>query len=55
MSNVTDQPQTLFLTDINLIEAQHWVDLISGVDCNGQEMILEPYQTVWISNRTGQR
>ena len=55
VSNVTDQPQTLFLTDINLIEAQHWVDLISGADCNGQEMTLEPYQTVWISNRTGHR
>lgn len=50
ISNVSDQPQLLHLTDINLIEAQQWSDLISGEDCASSELLLEPYRTVWISN-----
>ncbi|MFK7831520.1 MAG: sugar phosphorylase [Congregibacter sp.] len=50
VSNVSDAAKVLQLTEINLIEAQDWTDLISGSDCNGQELTLAPYQTVWISN-----
>lgn len=55
VSNVSREPVTLQLSDINLIEAQHWVDLLSGADCNGQLMTLSPYQTVWISNQIDHR
>ncbi|WOJ93417.1 sugar phosphorylase [Congregibacter variabilis] len=55
VSNVSNEPEYLQLTDINLIEAQDWSDLISGEDCNKQQMLLEPYQTVWISNRRDHR
>jgi sucrose phosphorylase len=50
ISNVSNEAEHLQLSDINLIEAQDWSDLISGEDCNKQQMLLEPYQTVWISN-----
>lgn len=50
ISNISDSPQQLQLSDINLIEAQEWMDLIGGADCQGESMDLAPYQTVWISN-----
>ncbi len=50
VSNVSCEPKTLHLSDINLIEAQQWSDLISGKDCDTSSMLLAPYQTVWISN-----
>lgn len=50
ISNVSDEPQQLQLSDINLIEAQDWSDLIEGADCSGESLTLRPYQTVWISN-----
>ncbi|MEL7045633.1 MAG: sugar phosphorylase [Pseudomonadota bacterium] len=50
ISNVSPEPQTLQLSDINLIEAQQWSDLISGEDCESNELVLAPYRTVWISN-----
>lgn len=50
ISNVSNESQALQLSEINLIEAQDWSDLISGEDCNTQQILLGPYQTVWISN-----
>ncbi len=52
LSNITDQEQKIVLTDINLIEMDNWVDLISNVELQqGQKtLILEPYQSVWLSN-----
>ena len=50
ISNISCEPQVLHLTDINLIEAQQWSDLISGEDCASPEIVLAPYRTVWISN-----
>ncbi|WP_439100658.1 sugar phosphorylase [Congregibacter sp.] len=55
ITNVSNEAEYLPLSDINLIEAQDWSDLISGEDCNKQQMLLEPYQTVWISNRRDHR
>lgn len=55
ISNISAQPQQLNLTEINLIEYEHWTDLISGEDCNGAFMQLAPYRTVWISNRRDHR
>lgn len=52
--NISTEPQSLRLTDINLIETEHWCDLISGerfVELD-REIMLTPYQSVWISNIT---
>ena len=52
VSNVTAEPQNLNLGDINLIENTVWFDLIAGeeIDFSTGTIILQPYQTVWISN-----
>ncbi|MBW8190393.1 sugar phosphorylase [Neiella marina] len=52
VSNVSDEPQTLNLGDINLIEGTDWFDLIAQkpVLPSRLEMELAPYQTVWITN-----
>lgn len=50
--NVSDQPQTVLLSSINLIVTDHWRDLISDSEisnCN-EELVLTPYQSLWISN-----
>lgn len=51
--NISDQPQTLRLSDINLIITDQWRDLISCAtyDQPSDTVELEPYQGVWISNR----
>ena len=51
--NISDQVQTMRLSDINLIATDSWRDLISGqvFDSTEQELSLQPYQSVWISNR----
>jgi sucrose phosphorylase len=50
--NITAEEQAINLADINLIGTDKWTDLISGEhyeDLGGQ-LILTPYQFVWISN-----
>ncbi len=52
ISNITDQVMELPLAELNLIGTETWFDLIDGeviADINAV-MLLEPYQTVWISN-----
>lgn len=51
--NITDEPQTLALQDVNLIELDEWHDLITGHKfVNPREMLeLAPYEFVWITNR----
>lgn len=51
--NISDQPQTLRLSEINLIVTDEWHDLISGTAYSepGDSIDLQPYQAVWISNR----
>ena len=53
LSNVTLKTHTLQLSSINLIQTDHWVDLISGQDIPSNFGIIElaPLQTVWISNK----
>ena len=53
ISNVTDEPVSLMLSAINLISTNDWADLISGtaVDDIAGEILLSPYQTVWLSNQ----
>ncbi|MCG8412946.1 MAG: alpha-amylase family glycosyl hydrolase [Pseudomonadales bacterium] len=52
LSNVTNKPQTINLSDINLITTDEWRDLISEENYQdlAQQLTLRPYQTVWISN-----
>jgi sucrose phosphorylase len=51
--NITDQPQPLLLRELNLITTDHWYDLLTGTRCDaaGSEILMNPYQTLWISNR----
>ncbi|MET0106739.1 MAG: alpha-amylase, partial [Sedimenticola sp.] len=51
--NISDQPQILLLSDINLIGTDRWHELISGASISGlnESLELAPYQPVWISNR----
>jgi len=45
--------QALNLSDINLIDNENWVDLISQLPCDGlmQSVAMQPYQTLWITNQ----
>ncbi|MGB0450305.1 MAG: alpha-amylase, partial [Porticoccaceae bacterium] len=53
VSNISDSVQTLNLSDINLIDNENWIDLVSGLSCNQrmQSIEMQPYQTLWITNR----
>lgn len=51
--NISDQPQQLILSDLNLIDTDEWIDLLSGMkikDLNAT-LTLKPYQSLWLSNR----
>ncbi|MEM9092666.1 MAG: sugar phosphorylase [Cyanobacteria bacterium P01_F01_bin.53] len=50
--NLTSEPQTLVLREINLIVTDPWFDLISGkkIQPDEPELVLAPYQSVWITN-----
>jgi sucrose phosphorylase len=52
LNNVTSQPCTLNLSDINLIGTMQWCDLITGDDYTERSgtLTLQPYQTIWLSN-----
>jgi sucrose phosphorylase len=52
VSNISNQVQTLQLSDLNLIDTEDWFDLISGEKFGESNQIinLSPYQTVWITN-----
>jgi sucrose phosphorylase len=52
LNNITDQPQIINLSDINLISTDTWFDLL-GADYNDndEQIILDPYQSVWLCNR----
>lgn len=54
LHNVTDQEICIPVSSINLISLDTWVDLISGKDFSDirQDVILKPYQFVWLSNKT---
>ena len=52
ISNITDKPQSVALENVNLVSTVAWRDLISGTPVSeGQNQLeLDPYQTVWLSN-----
>lgn len=51
--NLSDQPQSLRLSDLNLVSTDTWVDLISGDSFEDitASYHLEPYQSLWITNK----
>ncbi|WP_392344859.1 sugar phosphorylase [Pseudoalteromonas prydzensis] len=51
--NISDEPQTLLLADLNLIDTEQWFELISAqaIDQGQQSFELAPYQPLWLSNR----
>jgi sucrose phosphorylase len=52
LNNVSDQIQHVPLSEINLIDTEDWVDLISGkpLDMMTADIVLAPYQSIWLSN-----
>ena len=52
VTNITPEPKTLSLRDINLFANTQWVDLLRDEEVNpeDEELVLQPYQTVWITN-----
>ncbi len=51
--NISDETQSLRLSDLNLITTDHWRDLISGTVYTEDTLDIElkPYATLWITNR----
>jgi sucrose phosphorylase len=56
VSNISSEVQPLSLEDINLIDTEQWWDLLGGQSLEGRAQVLElqPYQSVWITNQSGQ-
>lgn len=53
VSNISTEPQTLNLRELNLIDSEDWFDLLGDhpiEDCHGT-LTLDPYKSVWITNR----
>lgn len=52
ISNITDNTEILHLSDINLINADSWIDLISQqrLTAEALEVTLAPYQSLWLCN-----
>lgn len=53
LHNVNNTAVTISAAVLNLIEDQHWVDLLSDtiIDPKASEIIVAPYQCMWITNR----
>ncbi|MEM7794590.1 MAG: alpha-amylase family glycosyl hydrolase [Cyanobacteria bacterium P01_C01_bin.118] len=51
--NLSDQPHTLRLSELNLVNTDSWMDLISGERFEDLHAAyeLKPYQSVWLTNR----
>ena len=53
INNVTNHEVRVPVQSINLVSQDVWFDLISGItlDDDSQELVLDPYQCMWISNK----
>ena len=53
INNLSDRPQELHLSDINLICVDPWHDLLSDrvIEDISDRFILQPYQCAWITNQ----
>ncbi|TMO47982.1 sugar phosphorylase [Pseudoalteromonas ruthenica] len=52
--NISNQPQTLSLEDLNLVNTQPWCDLLSDIVYKDMSTCLSmrPYQAIWLTNTT---
>ncbi|MBT8150952.1 MAG: alpha-amylase, partial [Gammaproteobacteria bacterium] len=52
LNNVTNRPQQLLMSDLNLIDNESWFDLIgeNSYGNGSNEIVLEPYQSAWLTN-----
>ena len=52
ISNISNEPVALRLSELNLIVTDPWFDLLSDsiIDDVGEELELAPYQTIWLTN-----
>lgn len=50
--NISSTPQSLNLSDLNLIVTDNWQDLVTGniISDNDTSLTLEPYRFIWLSN-----
>lgn len=55
--NLSDRPQKLHASELNLVCTDPWCDLISGqiIDDLYATLVLEPYQSMWITNKFDRR
>lgn len=53
INNITKSPQTIRVSELNLVLMDDWRDLITGqvFDDRLKEFTLAPYQTLWIANK----
>ncbi|MFW8589587.1 sugar phosphorylase [Glaciecola sp. 2405UD65-10] len=53
ISNISKVEQSIRLSDINLIGTENWIDLLSqkAITSDLADVILQPYQSMWISNK----
>jgi len=51
--NLSKYPQELRLSDLNLLDTDDWVDLISGdrLTALSDVYVMRPYQSLWITNK----
>lgn len=56
ISNITNEPIDIRLSDINLINTDDWYDLISDdvISLDSTYLRLSPYRTVWLTNRVSE-
>jgi sucrose phosphorylase len=52
LNNITNQQQSINLSDINLIGTDNWFDLLAGDSFrqDAEQISLAPYQSVWLCN-----
>eukprot|EP01093_Parvamoeba_rugata_P003362 TRINITY_DN143_c0_g1_i6.p1 TRINITY_DN143_c0_g1~~TRINITY_DN143_c0_g1_i6.p1 ORF type:complete len:585 (-),score=96.08 TRINITY_DN143_c0_g1_i6:147-1901(-) len=53
VSNVSDEEQTILLSDINLIGTDNWINLVTRQEIALSDAFLQlkPYEVLWISNQ----
>ena len=53
LHNVSGEEQRIPVASINLVATEDWIDLLSEtpLDSDTEEIVLVPYQSVWLANR----
>lgn len=53
LHNITNEPQHIQMTSVNIVATDEWIDLISGeeIDPSDSELHFAPYQCIWLANK----